>query len=207
MPSRRASKSTRRASKSARRATRRATRRASKSARRATRRATRRASKSARRATRRATRRAAKRVKKSARRATRRATKSTRRAAKRVKKSKAVSDILQSSYGVTGLAKMMKENEKGYKTQQPVATKTRPWQEGWNKSVSKQTDIDTFLEGIQGDSKPKKESKEKKRPPSKYNLFVKKMSPVLKKQHPTKKQPEIMKLIAAEWNKPRAKLG
>ena len=76
-----------------------------------------------------------------------------------------------------------------------------PWQKDWKQSVSQQTDIDSFLARIKGDSQPKKSKSKKTRPPSPYNLFVKKMSPVLKKQHPTKKQPEIIKLIALEWKK------
>ena len=46
----------------------------------------------------------------------------------------------------------------------------------------------------------KKRSKSRKGP-SPYNKFVKKMSPVLRKQNPGLKQPEIMKLIAKEWKR------
>ena len=58
---------------------------------------------------------------------------------------------------------------------------------------------------------PKKMSKRvprktRKRPVKKskknsYRNFVKKMTPVLRKQNPGLKQPNIMKLIAAEWRK------
>lgn len=43
--------------------------------------------------------------------------------------------------------------------------------------------------------------KRKSKGPSPYNQFVKKMSPVLRKQNPSKSQPQIMKLIAQEWKK------
>lgn len=48
--------------------------------------------------------------------------------------------------------------------------------------------------------------KTRKRPVKKskknsYRNFVKKMTPVLRKQNPGLKQPNIMKLIAAEWRK------
>ena len=45
-------------------------------------------------------------------------------------------------------------------------------------------------------SKPKS-----KKGPSPYNKFVKKMSPIIRKQNPKLSQPDIMKLIAKEWNK------
>ena len=38
-----------------------------------------------------------------------------------------------------------------------------------------------------------------KRKPSPYNLFVKKHFPLMQKQHPAMKAPQIMKLIAKEW--------
>jgi len=44
-------------------------------------------------------------------------------------------------------------------------------------------------------------TKKKKKGPSPYNLFVKKMSPVLRKANPGMRQPSIMKLIAKEWKK------
>ena len=36
---------------------------------------------------------------------------------------------------------------------------------------------------------------------SPYNMFVKKMSPILRKQNPGIAQPEIMKLIGKEWKR------
>ena len=54
----------------------------------------------------------------------------------------------------------------------------------------------------------KKTKKKGKKGPSPYNLFVKKMSPVLRKANPGMRQPSIMKLIAKEWNKvPRGTLA
>ena len=54
----------------------------------------------------------------------------------------------------------------------------------------------------------KKTKKKGKKGPSPYNLFVKKMSPVLRKANPGMRQPSIMKLIAKEWNKvPRGSLA
>ena len=47
----------------------------------------------------------------------------------------------------------------------------------------------------------KRSVKKSKKGPSPYNKFVKQMSPVLRKQYPDKKQPEIMKLIAKEWKR------
>jgi len=41
----------------------------------------------------------------------------------------------------------------------------------------------------------------KSKGPSPYNLFVKKMSPILRSRNPGMKQPSIMKLIAKEWRK------
>jgi hypothetical protein len=38
-----------------------------------------------------------------------------------------------------------------------------------------------------------------KRQPSKYNIYVKEQSPILKSQNPTLKQTDIMKLIGESW--------
>ena len=56
---------------------------------------------------------------------------------------------------------------------------------------------------------PRKTRKTRKRPvkskkkskKNSYRNFVKKMSPILRKENPGLKQPKIMKLIAAEWRK------
>ena len=47
-------------------------------------------------------------------------------------------------------------------------------------------------------------AKKSKKGASPYNLYVKKMSPILKKENPNMKQSEIMKLIGAEWKKKQA---
>ena len=47
----------------------------------------------------------------------------------------------------------------------------------------------------------KRSVKKSRKGPSPYNKFVKQMSPVLRKQNPGMKQPEIMKLIAKEWKR------
>ena len=47
----------------------------------------------------------------------------------------------------------------------------------------------------------KAKSPKKKRQPSKYNLFMKKELPRLRKKHPRMKQPQLMKKAAAEWRK------
>ena len=47
--------------------------------------------------------------------------------------------------------------------------------------------------------KPVKSKKKSKK--NSYRNFVKKMSPILRKENPGLKQPKIMKLIAAEWRK------
>ena len=99
------------------------------------------------------------------------------------------------------------------------------------KVASMQDEMDSFLAGIK--SPPKsgpyglqhvfKESEKKYKPQrvhkkdrtgkrkasrkgkSAYNVFVAKMSPVLKKKHPSKKQSELMKLIAKAWNEQKKK--
>ena len=48
-------------------------------------------------------------------------------------------------------------------------------------------------------SKPARRSRKKGASP--YNMFVKKMSPVLRRQNPGVAQPEIMKLIGQEWKR------
>jgi hypothetical protein len=50
-------------------------------------------------------------------------------------------------------------------------------------------------------SSRRSKGKSKRRSPSKYNLFVKKMSPILKNKNKSLKQPQIMRLIAKEWKK------
>ena len=47
----------------------------------------------------------------------------------------------------------------------------------------------------------KSKKSKKSKGPSPYNKFVKKMSPILRSKNPDLKQPQIMKLIAKEWNK------
>ena len=47
--------------------------------------------------------------------------------------------------------------------------------------------------------KERKKTKKTKKGPSKYNLFVKKHSPIIRKQNPKLKQPDILKLIAEKW--------
>ena len=47
--------------------------------------------------------------------------------------------------------------------------------------------------------KPVKSQKKSKK--NSYRNFVKKMSPILRKENPDLKQTKIMKLIAAEWRK------
>ena len=192
-----ARRTSRKASRSARRAVRRTSRKVSRSARRATRKA----SLSARRAVRRATRKVSRKASRSTRKSKspKRTVRSAKRTARRVVKP--VSEILESSYGLTGLADMMKENQKGYKVQR-VAVKD-PYKD------SDKSNIDAFLAEIdESKPSPKKSAKKKsaktkrsKKGPSPYNLFVKRMSPILKEKNPGKTQPEIMKLIGAEWKK------
>jgi hypothetical protein len=49
-----------------------------------------------------------------------------------------------------------------------------------------------------------KEPKEKKRAPSAYNLFVKEIMPVLKKENEGVAQRDLMKLAAERWNAKKA---
>jgi len=54
-------------------------------------------------------------------------------------------------------------------------------------------------------SNPARRSRKKK--PSPYNKFVKKMSPILRRQNPGIAQPEIMKLIGKEWKRSHVSMG
>ena len=90
-------------------------------------------------------------------------------------------------------------------------TKRRPTKRPSKKSVDKA--FKKELKGLLGSSydtnsvtlslpkKSKSKSKSKSKGPSPYNKFVKKMSPILRSKNPGLKQPQIMKLIAKEWNK------
>jgi colicin import membrane protein len=148
----------------------------------------RRVAKSTRRSARRvakSTRRSARRVAKSTRRSARRVAKSTRRSARRVAKSrkaskkravrkvvKPVSEILESSYG---LSDMFKDSEKGYKEVEHKPRKDALAPPAKLKKLKKQQEvedqisIDSFLAGINtlslAEKKPKKSTK--KKPPFK----------------------------------------
>ena len=77
--------------------------------------------------------------------------------------------------GPYDLDKVFKEDEKGYKGQR-VNVK------------------DEFVR-----ASPKKKSSKKGKSP--YNIFVAEQSPIIRAENPGLKQPEIMKLIGAEWKK------
>ena len=55
------------------------------------------------------------------------------------------------------------------------------------------------LAGPQKSSGKKKSKKSKTSRKSSYNDFVKKMTPVFRRQNPGEKQSNIMKLIGKEW--------
>tara|TARA_Y100000389_G_scaffold133760_1_gene131256 strand:- start:73 stop:270 length:198 start_codon:yes stop_codon:yes gene_type:complete len=46
----------------------------------------------------------------------------------------------------------------------------------------------------------KKRTPKRKKAPSEYNKFMKRMSGVLRKENPGVKQPEIMRMVAKKWN-------
>lgn len=46
---------------------------------------------------------------------------------------------------------------------------------------------------------PKRRTQKRKKAPSEYNKFMKRMSGVLRKENPGVKQPEIMKMVARKW--------
>jgi hypothetical protein len=46
----------------------------------------------------------------------------------------------------------------------------------------------------------RRKTQKRKKAPSEYNKFMKRMSGVLRKENPGVKQPEIMKMVAKKWN-------
>ena len=86
-----------------------------------------------------------------------------------------------------GLGDMFQEDEKGYKS----AKAPKKLDQYKVKRTTK----------VVREKAPAKKSKKGASP---YNLYVKKMSPILKKENPNMKQSEIMKLIGAEWKKEKA---
>jgi hypothetical protein len=72
--------------------------------------------------------------------------------------------------------------------------------------------INSFKQGLKAYAVPVKETKKskkakddaagvvkEKRPPSKYNLFIKEKMPLLKQEHPEKNHREIMSMAGALW--------
>ena len=45
----------------------------------------------------------------------------------------------------------------------------------------------------------KRKTQKRKKAPSKYNKFMQRMSPILRRENPNVRQPEIMKMIARKW--------
>tara|TARA_B100002051_G_scaffold19327_1_gene15292 strand:+ start:202 stop:570 length:369 start_codon:yes stop_codon:yes gene_type:complete len=45
----------------------------------------------------------------------------------------------------------------------------------------------------------KRKTQKRKKAPSKYNKFMQRMSPILRRDNPNVRQPEIMKMIARKW--------
>ena len=79
------------------------------------------------------------------------------------------------------------------------ATKRRPTKK---RPTKKRSTINSVTLTLPSNSSSYKSAKSyKSKGPSPYNKFVKKMSPILRKKNPGLKQPQIMKLIAKEWNK------
>ena len=124
-----------------------------------------------------ARRTSARRVAKSTRRSARRVANSTRRSSRRVAKSrkaskkravrkvvKPVSEILESSYG---LSDMFKDSEKGYKEveHKPILAPPAKAKQQKQQEVEDQMSIDSFLAGINtlslAEKKPKKSTKKK----------------------------------------------
>jgi len=58
------------------------------------------------------------------------------------------------------------------------------------------------ISGFEGESpkrKRNKSSRRGKKAPSKYNLFMKRMSPILRRENPGVRQPDIMKMVGKKW--------
>ena len=82
------------------------------------------------------------------------------------------------------------------------ATKRRPVKRSTKRRSKRRTKRPSTINSATLSLPKKSKSKSKKsKGPSPYNKFVKKMSPVLRNKNPGLKQPQIMKLIAKEWNK------
>ena len=107
------------------------------------------------------------------------------------------------------LDKVFKENERGYKGQ--IVNKKRkgaarppkiPRNKRGKKVKSDDSDVDSFLAGIESSGNKKRRAKPAKRSKkgaSPYNKFVKEQSPIIKAENPGLTQPEIMKLIGKKW--------
>ena len=63
--------------------------------------------------------------------------------------------------------------------------------------------MDSFLAGIESESKPAKKTKKKKgsKKPSAYNIFMSKELGRLKKEFPNKPHAERFKMAASNWKK------
>jgi hypothetical protein len=114
--------------------------------------------------------------------------------------------VKESSEGYD-LDKVFKENERGYKGQS-VNKKRKakpppvPKNKRGKKINSDDSDVDSFLAGIESSGNKKRRAKPAKRSKkgaSPYNKFVKEQSPIIKAENPGLTQPEIMKLIGKKW--------
>ena len=77
--------------------------------------------------------------------------------------------------------------------------KTSDLGSGWNNAL-KSANKDASPPPRKSKSK-KSKGKGKGKKPSEYNLFVKKMIPVLKKQFPQKQHKDLFKLVGEAWKK------
>ena len=166
-------------------------------------------------------RRSARTERRAARRSARRVARKERRAVKRVER-KAVkpepAEILKSSYGVAGLAEMLKEDEKGYKAQK--VHKKKPSSFGIGKMLKEdekgykaqkvhkkeeRDPIDSFLEGIGSEESEQpvvKEAPKKKSPKkSEWIQFVTEFHKNEKKKNPDYKYKEALKDAAKVYKK------
>lgn len=108
--------------------------------------------------------------------------------------------VKESSEGYD-LDKVFKENV--YKKRKGAARPPKiPKNKRGKKVKSDDSDVDSFLAGIESSGNKKRRAKPAKRSKkgaSPYNKFVKEQSPIIKAENPGLTQPEIMKLIGKKW--------
>ena len=92
------------------------------------------------------------------------------------------------------LADMMKEDEKGYKAQR-VNKKLKTESSSMGLADMMKEDE----KGYKAQKVNKKSGKKSSKGKSPYNKFVAEQSPIVRKENPGMKQPQVMKEIAKRW--------